>query len=751
MGIGCKVHRFLVWIVVLVMALGYCAFNTAAADPELSEVSVILEKLEAGYNSMDYYTILQCFDPSMITAMTASTKMFGMDGDLVKSLLPAVCSFFSLYADEMSENKSTCKLTPISYKGNDYSGVLKYNVHLSYANGQEESFDEQLDVQKTDGVWYISMVQKSSLKGMNIFHENEAFTAIVPASDITSYDLSVGASRFGTDKSYYSPKDSYANYWVINDEGKVLFSSAFQDMKTPQDGYVPARRDSLWGFVSLDGMEVTGYVFQSVDYLENGFWKVKQNGRFGVLNLRDGYSTKCEFSDVGTPRDGIIPVRKDDYWGVVDYDGKTIVDFIYTEIYKTTYKGLIHVRLNKSYGVLDTKRDEFVLPLSPDHWRIAILPNGAFIATTGSLEYFDVYDAYGNKKAESIRAGGSYDGVYTCVINDDLVLTGDCNQNNYLINRNGEVVVDYAEKAKEWAPGIVNVRIRSEWFDGKKMPVRYVVETHESGAVFPEEHGYSNFMDIYGNLLYEKSFSGNIIDAVVSDDLSTFMVFEGEKARIIYKDTSYILPVGKWSGGYCLDWNKMHAGGEGYSWLFDPDMEMRYDFYSFHSDNGRDSSLDQIYVVVSDGAFEGILTDKGLLEKGIRYTKATLGSQGVGAYMEYGSSGTYYNIGKHGEAFRFEDNKNNAASFTPLSGGTRVEGIPMKRNWEDPEEEEEESEDSGYDDEICLYQGPGTEFDVIAVFPLGTEFNVITDDGTMAYVIVGDKNGFIESIYLSGN
>ena len=731
---------------VLALVLTLCIFvgvSEIASATDISEVSELLSRLESAYNRMDLYLLVQCFDPVGTTAITTGAKAMGYDGDLFKALMPLAGALFSSYASS-SSTWPTCHLTPLEYTGDDYYGVLKYNVNLKHDDGTTENFDESIDVQKIEGKWYISTIQKSALDGTNLFNRNTITRKVVP-SDVTLEDTAQGIRAVINNSGRY---DRNKYYSFIGNCGKVLLSTYFYDYTEEHGGYFAAQRDTGWGFLNSAGLEVTDFQFFEAKYLGENFWMIKQKNGAGLLNLVDGISIDGTYQNFGIPHQGYIPARKGNYWGLIDYQGNTVVDFIYTEEGNAVYNDLLWVKMNKANAIIDVHGNQKI-PFSTEH-SLTLLANGVVSWYESANEQRVFCDFNGNIVSSvkdpdlaNINSGVPIDTISTS--STDLVIVEGYNHSCYTIDKNANLVTDFEAKVKEqFGDEAKAITVYYNYFDGEKMPIDFRVGGWLDGTT------YYNFVDPYGNFLLPNSRVGSIDLEVMSSSIIT-PVNEANGSKILYNGMLYTVP----SQLVGLLGTKMAYGR---NWIIDLETETMYSFFSTNY-----SSKPNIAIVVSDGAFNGIVTEKGLLEKGIGYTKIeTIGS--VGADVEYGSEKARYFFGKDGVAFRYENDTNISAEFVPLSNGVRISGENVYSSIVGaPDIMEQESMSPAMDEEasfvqevnttamesIALYQGPGINYDVIAEFPVGTEFEVVSDDGFMAYVIVGDKNGFIESRYVT--
>ena len=108
------------------------------------------------------------------------------------------------------------------------------------------------------------------------------------------YDPSSNTSiPFVSDGNYVSGSFVNGYYQVTSDSTVSLVRASdsqyivnqYQNTGTPQEGYVPCKKYGKWGYVSLDGTEVTDFIFDDARAVLNGYAYVSYNGKWGVLKF----------------------------------------------------------------------------------------------------------------------------------------------------------------------------------------------------------------------------------------------------------------------------------------------------------------------------------------------------------------------------------------------------------------------------------------------------------------------------------
>lgn len=99
----------------------------------------------------------------------------------------------------------------------------------------------------------------------------------------------------------------------------------------------------------------------------NGFAKIRDNGRFGYINLRDNIIIKCIYDNVGDFSDGLIRVSNGKRWGYIDSLGNQVIDFKF-KYCKDFSEGLAVAEKGKKCGYIDKKGNWVIEPQFDGAW-----------------------------------------------------------------------------------------------------------------------------------------------------------------------------------------------------------------------------------------------------------------------------------------------------------------------------------------------------------------------------------------------
>ncbi len=251
-------------------------------------------------------------------------------------------------------------------------------------------------------------------------------------------------------KNGYAKAAKGSKFGFINTDGKVVVQPQFDDVSDFfENGVAAVCKNSKWGLINSSGKIITEPQYDVVYGFYDGFMRVRKGTKYGFLKSDGSVLLECnydnaydfndeyaavkkgtvwelidksgnfksfDFDEIKSPALGMVPVKKDNLWGLSDINGKIILEPKYTNM-SALNDNLIKVSSGGKYGALD-KTAHFVLNLSYD----SIIPtnNGMFeiiyngkhgiIDATGKIivkPQFDWIDTFQEGKA-IVSSGDKY-------------------------------------------------------------------------------------------------------------------------------------------------------------------------------------------------------------------------------------------------------------------------------------------------------------------------------------------------------
>lgn len=142
-------------VVVIIVAASAVGIGVTVVNNVVDSPKKTIAKMEEAYNSLDVDAFIECYDPTVQAIYSGANSLmgefFGMDISDIAALAP----FLSEYDEDFDASdfpKISIKVTDVD-KTSDTTATVYCDI--KYSTG-EEITNEEIDMVKIDGEWYIS-------------------------------------------------------------------------------------------------------------------------------------------------------------------------------------------------------------------------------------------------------------------------------------------------------------------------------------------------------------------------------------------------------------------------------------------------------------------------------------------------------------------------------------------------------------------------------------------------------------------
>lgn len=205
--------------------------------------------------------------------------------------------------------------------------------------------------------WFIDGLARVSFNGQMFFIDSTGATAIADSSEFYS-PFSDGMAITGNDTGYgYINTSGKLVIPYIYDERPTLFAHSLASVKyTVHTQYGNTERYTV---INKQGKSVLPgeYTFIS-NFTDDGTAVISQFGDLAVINSSLKIITPFIYQDIGPNYSaGLLAVKRNDKWGYIDHNGRTIIPHKYTKAGQFS-EGLAPVMLNDEWGYIDRSGKE---------------------------------------------------------------------------------------------------------------------------------------------------------------------------------------------------------------------------------------------------------------------------------------------------------------------------------------------------------------------------------------------------------
>lgn len=349
-------------------------------------------------------------------------------------------------------NKNGKEITSLSYDNIvDYNGGIAaveiteyFEVNKNNRKEGEEAkitftkidyssinYDEKIDLLycqsgKVEDDKYIAKSKYIAIRKWGYIDNNGKI--IIPIQYAEAYNFVDGIAKICNAKLTYSSEYGYVylsshKYRLINNKGESV-SKEYEDIRVLRNGFARVKQNGNWGLVNMKGEEITPLIYEDdyLGYFINGFSiAIEKKNKLTLINKfgKPIVSQKVEIASI-VSNDGYIIVTNNNKFGVIDTTGKVIIDCIYEGI--LNFSNISHHNIKETSNLFEN-----------DFLKAKIKGKWGYIDKTGKTIIPFKYDNAENFRngIASVTIGNMYD-LKNCTY--------------YLIDTTGKILL----KAKHW-------------------------------------------------------------------------------------------------------------------------------------------------------------------------------------------------------------------------------------------------------------------------------------------------------------
>ena len=160
-------------------------------------------------------------------------------------------------------------------------------------------------------------------------------------------------------------------FGLVDTLGTTIIPQKYDDMNDIHLGVASVKTGNKWALVDQSGKEITAFEFDNIKRVYNGVMAAKKQGKWAIINPGGQLLTAFEFDSIqineGSEADvrgvgireletdtGYLLVSTNTKWGVVDRNGKIIINTQYDDVHPFTH-GVALVKKNGKHAVIDSK------------------------------------------------------------------------------------------------------------------------------------------------------------------------------------------------------------------------------------------------------------------------------------------------------------------------------------------------------------------------------------------------------------
>lgn len=193
---------------------------------------------------------------------------------------------------------------------------------------------------------------------------------------------------------------------LVDRDGKPLTNTVYDyiDVSGYQGRGWKVRLNGKWGLVNARIESVIPVDFEEIKTLYGKGFFLKKNGKWGYLPITGSLGIDFVYDELSEGHSGIkgFAARLNGKWGLVDYEGNVLIPCEYDDIY-VNHKGMARLKKDGKYGFLKVGEDSripfvydyaksFALP-HPDECEVMVQDRWGVIDSDGNIIVPIVYDS----------------------------------------------------------------------------------------------------------------------------------------------------------------------------------------------------------------------------------------------------------------------------------------------------------------------------------------------------------------------
>ncbi|MBK9592822.1 MAG: WG repeat-containing protein [Crocinitomicaceae bacterium] len=309
------------------------------------------------------------------------------------------------------------------------AGETKYiNRNGEFVSNPEENLE-----QPSEDMWYRKEAVGPIKEGRYFYRGNNDTEGYMTADGDT---ISSSEYKYPYYSECYSTSDNYDQTFRHFYESRAIVSG-----KKGQ------------GYIDLNGHLVIDTVFDVAFNFKEGRAKVKLDGKYGFIDQQGQVIGEIKYDQVCYFYDGMAQVIQNGKCGYINLEGEEIIPLIYDfwqgERYSSFHNGLVRVRINEKFGVLDKNGNAITAVKYDDIWSFD--NNCAIVLLNDKM---GLIDEKGNEVIHPI-----YDHLYS-LDQYAFIFQMNSNKREYgLINIQGKVLIDAVSNrpVEEPTPGLYRI------------------------------------------------------------------------------------------------------------------------------------------------------------------------------------------------------------------------------------------------------------------------------------------------------
>lgn len=241
----------------------------------------------------------------------------------------------------------------------------------------------------------FNIITEGELCGLTDRNENE----IIPLGN-----YQIETTHLGSISVFDNATRQYQIY-RLNDNGSVICSDWYDNISCYSNGLTKVKKNEKYGFINNAAQLVIPPLYDDCAVFSDSLMAVKKDGKWGLVNQKGELVVDFQFDKVSECTNGYSEVCIENKYGVIDKNGSIVIPLEYENLYNDDYfeflssYGVLPVKKNGYWGLADTRGN--LVADCTFHWigefneGYAFFAEGNILGTSNRSTHWFNADSYG--------------------------------------------------------------------------------------------------------------------------------------------------------------------------------------------------------------------------------------------------------------------------------------------------------------------------------------------------------------------
>lgn len=159
-------------------------------------------------------------------------------------------------------------------------------------------------------------------------------------------------------------RKNYSECGYIDEKGKAIINCEYNEINEFINGKAKAKKDYYWGYIDETGNTIIPFEYDEIEEFSNGFAKSKKDWKWGYINEKNDVIIPLKYDSLSEIKDGLVVASKgfkyetfndngyQKLYGCIDLNGNIIIPFEFEELHVNNLNYIRAVKNNK-WGVIN--------------------------------------------------------------------------------------------------------------------------------------------------------------------------------------------------------------------------------------------------------------------------------------------------------------------------------------------------------------------------------------------------------------